>query len=430
MKLSQLKLLIPLLAILISGCTSLGKGMAQAFLEKEEAKDTRACQIRGESFSGLEPFVDNEEVTTKVLMVHGVGDRGPGYSTQLMEELAKELDLNFIGKRTKNLSLTDPMDISKKLGNLRINQLLNEDQTRELLFYELTWSEITADDKQILAYDNSGEQTFRRADINKIMKSFSNDTGPDPMIYLGNSREDILVSFAQSFCWMMSYDWDSLPLKSNQFCLPDSEETIVNLKKDHFALITHSLGSRITIDGLQRLAEMLADLDSHIAKMDNSVKNKLKKNMGFVEVLRNLKIPIYMLSNQLPMLQLGRTLPEITGRTEAYCSAKGEHYQERMVSQTNIIAFSDPNDLLSYSLPLDFAEKYLDSRLCVDITNININIARVIDAFGLGTFANPMVAHIGYDTDERVVALIAKGVGNSNTAPIVTKRCTSLVTVE
>ena len=337
MKLSKLKLLIPLLAILISGCTSFGKGVAQAFLEKEEAKDTRVCQIRGESFPGLKPFVDDEKTTTKVLMVHGVGDRGPGYSTQLMEELAKQLNLNFIGKRTKNLSLSNPMDTSKELGNLRINQLLNEDQTRELLFYELTWSEITADEKQILAYDNSGEQTFRRADVNKMMKSFSNDTGPDPMIYLGNSQEDILVSFGQSFCWMVSYDWDSLPLTSNQFCLPDTGETIGNLRNDHFALITHSLGSRITIDGLQRMAALFADLDYRIAKMDNSVKTKLKKDRGFVEVFRNIKIPVYMLSNQLPMLQLGRTLPEITGKTEAYCSTEGENYPERMVSQTNIM---------------------------------------------------------------------------------------------
>lgn len=428
MKSSSLKLLIPLLAVLISGCTSFGKGIAEAFFEKESAKDTRACQIRGESFSGLESYVDDKKTTTKVLMVHGVGDRGPGYSTQLMESLAKELKLSYIGKRTRNFSLTSPLDSSKKLGNLRINRLLNEDQTRELLFYELTWSEITADDKKILAYDNSGEHSFRRADVNNLMKKFSNDTGPDPMIYLGNSREDILISFGQSFCWMIGYDWDSLPLKSNQACLPNTEETFGNIKDDHFALITHSLGSRIAIDGLQRLAALFSDIDKGV--IDNSVEDKLKPGQEFIEVMRNIQIPVYMLSNQLPMLQLGRTLPEITGQTEAYCLADGKKYQERMFSKTNIIAFSDPNDLLSYSLPLDFAEKYLDSRLCIDVTNININIANVIDAFGLGTFANPMVAHIGYDTDERVVALIAKGVGNSNTAPIIKERCTSLVTVE
>ena len=428
MKLSSLKFLIPLLAILLSGCTSFGKGIAEAFLDKKEAEDTRTCQIRGDAFSGLEPYVDNEKTTTKVLMVHGVGDRGPGYSTQLMESLAKQLKLDHIGKRTRNFSLTSPMDSSKKLGNLRINRLMNEDQTREMLFYELTWSEITAYDKKILAYDNSGEHSFRRADINNMMKKFSNDTGPDPMIYLGNSREDILISLGQSFCWMLAYDWDSLPLKSNQACLPNTEETFSNIKNDHFALITHSLGSRITIDGLQRLAVLFSNIDK--GAIDNRVKEKLKHEQELIEAVRNIQIPVYMLSNQLPMLQLGRTLPEVTGQTEAYCSEEGKKYQERMFSKTNIIAFSDPNDLLSYSLPLDFAEKYLDSRLCVDITNININIAKVIDVFGLGTFANPMVAHIGYDTDERVIALIARGVGNSNTAPIIKERCTSLVTVE
>ena len=172
MKLSNLKFLIPFLAVLIGGCASFGKGIAQAFLEKKESQDTRACQIRGVSFPGLDRYINKGEGATKVLMVHGVGDRGPGYATQLMESLANELKLNYIGKRTKNMTLTDIQDPSKKLGNLRINQLLNEDQSRELLFYELTWSEITADDKQILAYDNSGEYSFRRADINNLMKNF------------------------------------------------------------------------------------------------------------------------------------------------------------------------------------------------------------------------------------------------------------------
>ena len=34
-----------------------------------------------------------------------------------------------------------------------------------------------------------------------------------------------------------------------------------------------------------------------------------------------------------------------------------------------------------------------------------------------------MEAHTGYDTDDRVVALIAKGIGTPHTAPIVKERC-------
>jgi len=43
--------------------------------------------------------------------------------------------------------------------------------------------------------------------------------------------------------------------------------------------------------------------------------------------------------------------------------------------------------------------------------------------FGMGNFANPLTAHTGYDSDDRVVALIAKGIGTKNTADLVTERC-------
>jgi hypothetical protein len=130
------------------------------------------------------------------------------------------------------------------------------------------------------------------------------------------------------------------------------------------------------------------------------------------------------------MLQLGRSLPAISNQHQTYCTVDGEKYAERMLAKTSIIAFSDPNDLLSYSIQPDFVSKYLDSRLCIDVTNININVAKVYDAFGLGKLANPMEAHIGYDTDDRVIALIAKGIGNEKTAQIVNERCHWTETVE
>jgi len=46
-----------------------------------------------------------------------------------------------------------------------------------------------------------------------------------------------------------------------------------------------------------------------------------------------------------------------------------------------------------------------------------------MDAFGMTDLANPLQAHTGYDTDDRVVAMIAKGIGNSGTAPLVKQRC-------
>jgi len=402
-----------IIAAQLSGCASLGKGMAEAFLEKQQLADTRLCEIWGKSFKGLSPFLNSKQGKMKVLMVHGVGDHLPGYSTQFVEKLAKELDLPVMSTQYKNITLTSRLDSSKNLGNLRINRLLSKDRSKELLFYELTWSVITAKQKEVLAYDNSGEYSFRRAEVNNMMKKFSNDTGPDPIIYLGESREDIQVSFGQSFCWMTKSSWDDLPDDVTQACSFNDDSAAANIQVDQYAFISHSLGSRIIIDGMQRIASLLD-----------------KRDVDFSEALKTKEIPIYMMSNQLPMLQLGRKLPDVSNQKAAYCQPNGEKYNQRMLAKTPIIAFSDPNDLLSYAIPHGFVEKYLDSRLCIDVTNININVATILDAFGLGKFANPIDAHVGYDTDDRVVALIAKGIGNKNTANVVNDRCRWVETIE
>lgn len=411
----KLKILALTFPMLLTGCASIGRGITEAIMEKQDAEDTRVCEITGDKFGGLKPQLEVPDRKMKVLMVHGVGNHLPGYSTQFLEKLAKELDLTVTAKSYKNIALADPKDSAKHLGNLRINRYLNKDKNQEMLFYELTWSEITAKDKEILSYDNSGEQSFRRAEVNDLLKKFSNDTGPDPIIYLGEKREDILTAFAQSICWMISGDWNSLPDDVHQLC---SSKNVTPFYNDSYAFVSHSLGSRITIDGFQRIASILANGEtaSYYTALANVMKNK--------------EVPIYMMSNQLPMLQLGRALPEVSNQSAAYCQKDGEKYADRMLAKTNIIAFSDPNDLLSYAIPHDFVNKYLDSRLCINVTNININVAKVYDAFGLGKLANPMDAHIGYDTDDRVIALIAKGVANDRTAAIVNERCRWIETIK
>ncbi len=395
----------------LAGCASFGKGVTEAILEKQQAEDTRLCEIKGKGFNGLKSHLsDNINSDVKVLMVHGVGDHQPGYASEFLHKLVKQLDLDVTTQSSKNLTLTDPHSSNKKLGNLRISRYLSSDLKKELLFYELTWSEITAGDKQILAYDNSGEFSFKRAEINDLLKKFTNDTGPDPIIYLGEKRDDILRAFSQSFCWMINGDWDSLPQKGEHQCRLQHLDSI---DQDSFAFVSHSLGSRIVIDGLQRIATILAQDTVY------------PKQIRLVNALKEKIIPIYMMSNQLPMLQLGRKLPAIHNQEHRYCLPEGDKYQQRMLRKTPIIAFSDPNDLLSYTIPVEFVHQYLDSRLCIDVTNVQINVAPVYNIFGLGSLANPVEAHIGYDTDDRVIGLIAKGISENkdDTAKLVNNRC-------
>lgn len=413
------------IAILLSACSSIGKGVAEAILEKSESEDTRVCQVWGQPFAGIDDNLAKNKGKTKVLFVHGVGDHIPGYTTAFLEKLAKQLNLNARSGDQKNIQLSAPLVPGKKLGNLRITHLLNEENRKELTFYELTWSEITRQEKALLDFDNSGEYDFRRAKINGMLKKFSNDTGPDPIIYLGKSREAILAAYGQSFCWMASGDWEDLPSSGEQTCWGLNDSAIDHIANDDYVVISHSLGSRIAIDGMQRIAHLLANTAKYEDPSRGVVVTQKTK-----EALQNKHIPIFMLSNQLPMLQLGRELPEVAGQQASYCDPKGDHYNKRMVSETSLIAFSDPNDLLSYGIPPGYSDKYLDSRLCPNITNININVAKVMDAFGLSDLANPLKAHVGYDQDDRVIDLIAHGIGNEKTSSLVKQRCEFTKTVK
>lgn len=411
------QILVLAICLSLSACGSISKGVTEALLEKSSTEDNKQCQVWGKPFSGIEPMLDKPIGRVKMLMVHGVGDHIPGYSSEFMEKLAKELGLNSRLGLYKDITLISPANPEQKLGSLRATHLLNEQTGQKLTFYELTWSGITREAKAMLAFDNSGENDFRRAQINDMLKKFSNDTSPDPFLYLGNNREQILRSFTQAFCWMSAFDWEDLPDNVAQSCIGDqnSDSHVIH---DEYVFVSHSLGSRITIDGLQRVAAILPKLERYLPED--------KKGASFsnrIEAFRNKRIKLFMLSNQLPMLQMGRELPDITGRKADYCEPHSPDFKQRMVSETEIYAFSDPNDLLSYSIPKGFAGKYLDSRLCPTITNININVTNVIDAFGISNFANPVEAHVAYDQDDRVIALIARGMGTKGSAPLVQQKC-------
>ena len=95
---------------------------------------------------------------------------------------------------------------------------------------------------------------------------------------------------------------------------------------------------------------------------------------------------------------------------------------KRVFEKVNIIAFSDPNDLLSYEVPQDFVDNYLDSRMCPEVTNVSLNVADVISAFGVGV-VNPVTAHTEYDNDDRVIEMIANGINNFDDNSAINKRC-------
>lgn len=412
-----------LVIISLTGCSGIAKGITEAVIGDSSKQDTKKCYIRGRPFAGLKTIMTAErdqQVTEpkslKILMVHGIGTHAPGYSTRLAENLAVKLRLNRIDEQTKELKLTDNAGSERELGILRLNRYMSTDFSQELVFAELTWDPIVEKEKQGIAFDNSGEYSFRRTTLNNSLKEFVNATIPDVLMYNGSSRLPIQLAIGQSMCWLMNERWGDIPERGKFFCDGNGPKSLSRIQDD-FVFITHSLGSRITVDALQLIA--------------SAVSEKALTDPSFVEKMRLLhekEFTVFMLSNQLPLLQLGRPEPGVTGKIRELCGSKAVKQEQRMFKETKLIAFSDPNDLFSYAIPGTFLDEHMDSRLCPSLTNVIINVADVVSLFG-GELANPLSAHTNYDNDERVLGLLTKGIGGIETDPSVKKNCTWLETV-
>jgi hypothetical protein len=435
----------------LAGCASLAKGVTEAIIgEPGNKEETRKCYVRGRPVTGLQSALLQQEQSAlagkadrpvlKVLMVHGIGSHQPGYSTRLSENLAKALSLNRVQEKVKEISITHKLMPNQELGVLRFTRFLNVAGNREMIFAELTWNPIVEKEKQIIGFDNSGEYAFRRAPINNTLKEFVNNTIPDVLMYNGTSRLKIQISVTQSFCWLMSEGWASLPSRATAFC-DWSAPTSFDRINDDFVFITHSLGSRITVDALQWTASVLGNVTkANGANIDMSKMSQITQAVAVptdtdiraaTEIKRRLQekeFTVFMLSNQLPLLQVGQSKPEVTGQISDFCGQGAPHEDERIFRETKFIAFSDPNDLFSYALPPSFLDEYVDSRLCPTLTNVIINVADVQNVFG-GEFANPLTAHTEYDNDKRIIGLLTKGIGSGVTDPAVADRCTWLETV-
>ena len=413
----QLNLYLLLLMVtLLSGCASFSKGVTQAILERE-TEDTRECWITGRAFNGLDNLVQTEVDSTtgesvtdklKILMVHGIGHHEPGYSRRLQDGLIEELGLDSTDETIKTIPMTHPA-FPVSLGVLRVHRYMNLEKSHEMLFYELTWDSIVAKEKQLLDFDNSDEASVKRAPLNHTLKTFINDTVPDVLMYNSKYRSPIQASVAQAICWILSEKWESLPNNKESTCNLDRADYLSQFEHSSFAMISHSLGSRITIDALQEAIQHASERPGY-----DVIKDKL----------RSEPVYLYMLSNQLPLLQLGQELPKVHDQLKSYCSSEGTDYDERFIDQLQVVAFSDPNDLFSYAVSPQYANRYIDSRLCPAISNVTIQIAPVKSfLFGTTELANPGVAHSDYEVDSRVLKMLKSGFGKDHGAEEVHERC-------
>ena len=223
----------------------------------------------------------------------------------------------------------------------------------------------------------------------------------------------------QSLCWAYSTDWTDFPAASRS-CLATDPGFLSRLDTDDFAFITHSLGSRIMIDALQTMAR---DIDR--------VAGSQAAGAQFKRKLQDQSTTVFMLANQLPLLQSGFRPRPSAAKCRPTAGLGAMHYADRLFKNVDIVAFSDPNGIgRVHPIPDRFVQDYLDSLAVPDCRNITLNVAHVRSLFGLGELADPMRAHLDYETDVRVIALIVGGLGQPSSRPMVGERCEWIQTSE
>lgn len=217
--------------------------------------------------------------------------------------------------------------------------------SRRLVVHELFWRPIIDHERnERLGYDSRPPFDADRVRLNARIKSeLMNDRVADSLIYLGPRGREIRAAARDAFGSELGHAGE-------------------------ITIVTHSLGSMIAYDTLVEMA-----CEGSIAA--------------------GVDIKLFMLANQLPLLELARP---------PRAAASGEP-----TSKLEVVAMSDPNDILSYTFSDDFKERHEQhGNVAVTFENVRVSIAKY--AY-LGLLANPMSAHTGYYGDSRVIDLIANG---------------------
>ena len=285
-----------------------------------------------------------------------------------------------------------------------------------------------------------------RVPVNRFFKDGLMDRNlADVVVYVGSYGPKIIREFADAICRVVKDD----PLNGQATERCDWSKAPSTFST-HFMFVTHSLGSRIVYDTLLELSGKHTRPDTLVLEPDG-----LAKGGAAIRTLMSNTKAIYMMANQLPMLGLAYASPKLTSSegpirleeisrqassrtvpTEAATSLQpssataakrrqakrlaissaNEHYDDPILSlatrradtvsqaiplstppRLDIVAFSDANDLLSYSLP----EWYND---LADATGVYVTNVFVHNGIRwLWLLENPQTAHLGYITNQREV---------------------------
>lgn len=296
----------------------------------------------------------------------------------------------------------------------------------------LIWSPMTKQYKGMVTFDNStddnppGENPYIRAKLNgDLKKGLMNDCLVDAVVYAGTNGDRIRKAMQNALC-------DALAGKftNTQSC----DLSSVNDNRP-LIFVTESLGSKFLFDAIRDLWQ------------EQSAAGK----EALIQRLQSLRM-LFMAANQIPLLDPANPVLPIA---EAAPSAAAPPAPTNSLANTvniirsakraprrssppppglppqsipaplaaladswAVVAFTDPNDLLSYRLLPRFVGRADDKEREADEPRL-INIIVSNDDTILGYVERPDNAHCGYRWNPYVIGLMVKGFDPNQPLPAV-----------
>ena len=164
-----------------------------------------------------------------------------------------------------------------------------------------------------------------------------------------------------------------------------------------------------------------AGLRSQIANLDDETKNiskALEEDLGFDDASAFQRLAtLSRASSHKRLVELLEDLKTIEARneqegglgrsvSEALAAAEEKLFKERDRFRIQVVGISDPNDPLSYGIPLELRRKPSD----VDFVDVEIHLTPSY----LGLYANPIAAHEGHIKSRDVTELMVCGTTRTN----------------
>ena len=343
-------------------------------------------------FLGLRDLLASaQENTIDVLLVHGMCTHGKDWAEKAVVNLnsaidgvqdvqLKEVAVDGTQVRLYQQKLTSPA------GVVRANAIV--------------WSPVLAPLKNQLCYDQTSKSNacttsglpqdkypYDRAWLNAKFKDVMlNDCLVDAIIYQGRARDAISEQLQKAIIQALGTVGKGAP---------DEKPLAVAAKEvTPLVVLTDSLGSKVTFDAIYKLA---TNADTEMAAAGGQTFDRVAQ--------------VFMQANQIPLLALAdQGIDETVTRKsimdgyppdpiDSLINKRGIFRAVKTPSMLRVIAFTDPNDLLSYAL---LGAKRKVSYDVVDVIVSNENTY-------LWMFENPYAAHTTYGQNAEVIKLIACG---------------------